>query len=284
MSNQVYTYDFRQCNLGEGSLWHPMRKQLFWFDINNKQLQSQTMGIPLTWQFDQYVSAAGWIDYNRLLIASESMLFTFDLKNNKKFKICFLEADNKSTRANDGRADPWGGFWISTMGKQAECGLGSIYRYFKGNLVKLYSGLTIPNAICFSPDKKFAYYTDTPKRIIMRQVLNRNGWPKGKSEKFIDLSKYELNPDGAVVDSAGYLWNAQWASSQVSRYSPNGELVECIKLPVKQPTCPCFGGVDFQTLYCTSASENLLKPLRLDGSVQAFVTSGKGQPEFKVIL
>ena len=170
------------------------------------------------------------------------------------------------------------------MGKQAEYELGAIYRYFQGTLVKLYSGLTIPNAICFSPDRKFAYYTDTPKRVIMRQHLNSNGWPDGRSEEFIDLRKDELNPDGAVVDAAGYLWNAQWASSQISRYSPDGTYVESIKLPLSQPTCPAFGGPGFQTLYCTSASENLYLPSELDGSVQAFVTAEKGQPEYQVLL
>jgi len=32
------------------------------------------------------------------------------------------EAGNPITRSNDGRADPFGGFWIETMGKQAEPG------------------------------------------------------------------------------------------------------------------------------------------------------------------
>ena len=26
-------FDDRRCELGEGPLWHPVREQLFWFDI-----------------------------------------------------------------------------------------------------------------------------------------------------------------------------------------------------------------------------------------------------------
>jgi 2-dehydro-3-deoxyphosphogalactonate aldolase len=34
--------------------------------------------------------------------------------------LCALEAENPLTRSNDGRADPQGGFWIGTMGKNAQ--------------------------------------------------------------------------------------------------------------------------------------------------------------------
>lgn len=37
----VTTFDPRSCHLGEGPLWHPTRNQLFWFDINNKQMLSR---------------------------------------------------------------------------------------------------------------------------------------------------------------------------------------------------------------------------------------------------
>ncbi|MFN3605708.1 MAG: SMP-30/gluconolactonase/LRE family protein, partial [Cypionkella sp.] len=34
-------YDDRPCALGEGPLWHPLRKQLFWFDILACKLHSR---------------------------------------------------------------------------------------------------------------------------------------------------------------------------------------------------------------------------------------------------
>ena len=92
------------------------------------------------WQFDEHVSAAGWIDHDRLLIASETRLFSFNLATQAQQTVVALEAKDPRTRSNDGRADPWGGFWIGTMGKQAEAGLGGIYRYYQGTLRPLYSG------------------------------------------------------------------------------------------------------------------------------------------------
>ena len=178
MTPQVF--DPRACRLGEGALWHPLREQLFWFDILGKRLLSRTGKTPLEWRFEEHVSAAGWVDSGRLLIASETALFLFDLNDGTRTDVVPLEADNPVTRSNDGRADPWGGFWIGTMGKNAEAGAGAIYRYYKGKLRRLFTNITISNAICFSPDTHYAYFTDTRTRCIMRQALGAEGWPNGE--------------------------------------------------------------------------------------------------------
>ena len=52
-------FDARSCTLGEGPLWHPERNQLFWFDIIGKKMMSRADNIPLEWQFEHHVSAAG---------------------------------------------------------------------------------------------------------------------------------------------------------------------------------------------------------------------------------
>ena len=160
-------FDDTQCTLGEGPLWHPLRGTLFWFDILGKRLHSKAG----QWQFDDYVSAAGWVDADRLIIASQTALIRFDLSDGSQTPLCPLEADNPVTRSNDGRADPQGGFWIGTMGINAEPGAGAIYRYFKGELRQLFAPVTISNAICFAPDGKTAYFTDTPTQKIMRVAL-----------------------------------------------------------------------------------------------------------------
>ena len=45
-------FDQRSCTLGEGPLWHPERKQLFWFDIINKKLMTLVNSTVLEWKFD----------------------------------------------------------------------------------------------------------------------------------------------------------------------------------------------------------------------------------------
>ena len=98
---------------------------------------TQEAGEQKSWDFSEHVSAAGWVDHDTLLIASETGLWRFSLTTGRKDLVVALEADNPITRSNDGRADPWGGFWIGTMGKRAEPGAGAIYRFWQGALRRL---------------------------------------------------------------------------------------------------------------------------------------------------
>ncbi|MBV1787642.1 SMP-30/gluconolactonase/LRE family protein [Marinobacterium sp. D7] len=255
----VKTYDERPCTLGEGALWHPERQQLFWFDIlGNTLMTLNDEGVADQWHFDEHVSAAGWIDRDTLLIASESGLYRFDIDTGAREPVCPLEADNPVTRSNDGRADPRGGFWIGTMGKAAEPNAGAIYRYYRGELRRLIAPLTIPNAICFSPEGRYGYFADTAKGAIWRVELDgESGWPAGEPELFIDCRREGVNPDGAVVDSEGRLWNAQWGASRIACYDPDGQFVTAIAFPTEQISCPAFGGADFSRLFATSAREGM---------------------------
>lgn len=272
-----------RCRLGEGPLWHPLREQLFWFDILGRRLLTRVDQQETYWQFEDCVSAAGWVDRDTLLMASAKGLWRFSIETGQRDLIQPLEAEENRTRSNDGRADPWGGFWIGTMGYQAEPGLGAIYRFYRGEVRRLFDGVTISNAICFAPDRSCAYFADTAKGQILRQPLApQDGWPLGAPELFLDLSTGDFGVDGAVVDAAGNLWNAQWGAGRVACYSPEGALLETVSIPTPQASCPAFGGQDLDRLYITSASEDDLPA----PAGQTFVArvGARGQREHQVIL
>lgn len=277
-------FDARLCTLGEGPLWHPERGQLFWFDILGRRLLSRDGDRPLEWRFDECVSAAGWVDRDTLLIASETGLHRFDITSGRRELVLPLEAGNATTRSNDGRADAFGGFWIGTMGKKAEAGAGAIYRYYRGRIEKLYDGITIPNAICFAPDGRTAYLADTKKGRIQRQSLDSEGWPQGKPEVFVDLRGEGLNPDGAVCDIEGGVWNAQWGASRVARYLPDGTLDQVIAVDGHHSSCPAFGGPRMTTLFITTAREGIATPTESDGPVYVAQVIVAGLREHRVVL
>ena len=281
----VSIYDATNCLLGEGPLWHPERGELFWFDILGKRLHRKGQH----WDFGEYVSAAGWVDHDILLVASQTALSRFDLTTGKATRVCDLEADNPVTRSNDGRADPWGGFWIGTMGINAEPEAGAIWRFYKGELRRVVTPVTISNAICFAPDRSHAYYADTPTQQIMKVPLNpETGWPNGPASVHVDLTGTPHKPDGAVVDMAGNLWSAQWGSARVACYGPDGVFLHAIEVPASQATCPAFGGADMQTLHCTSAAVGLsqaeMAAAPSSGCTFAVRTDTTGQREHQVII
>ena len=272
-----------KCILGEGAFWHPERAQFFWFDILGKKLLTVVNGEEHHWDFDECVSAAGWVDHDTLILASASALWKFDLTTGEQEFLHSLEADNAVTRSNDGRADPWGGFWIGTMGYNAEPGAGAIYRYYKGELRTLVPDVTITNAICFAPDRSCAYYVDTAKGQVMRQPLApTDGWPEGAPEVFLDLADEDFGADGAVVDANGNFWNAQWGASRVACYAPDGRLLEVIPVTTPQASCPAFGGADLSTLYVTTAADGVEDADA--GKTFAIETNARGQREHQVIL
>jgi sugar lactone lactonase YvrE len=281
-------FDTTPCTLGEGPLWHPERRQLFWFDILEKRLLTRQGDETRYWQFDGCVSAAGWIDPTRLLIASETGLATFDLDTGATEQVAAIEADIPHTRSNDGRADPQGGFWIGTMGKGLERGAGAIYRYYRGELRRLFDDITVPNAICFAPDGRAGYFADTMQRRIWRQGLDTQGWPEGAPEVFVDMKTEALSPDGAVVDADGVLWNAQWGAGRVAAYGPDGRFLHAIAFDAEKTTCPAFGGPDLGTLFCTSACEGMSADERAAhpgaGATFAVQVGARGQAEHRVIL
>jgi sugar lactone lactonase YvrE len=62
-----------------------------------------------------------------------------------------------------------------------------------------------------------------------------------------------------TADAEGCLWIAFWDGWSVRRFSPQGELLDRIDVPVAKPTSCVFGGPDLDQLFITSASIGLSK-------------------------
>ena len=276
-----------RCQLGEGPFWHPLQDRLFWFDILNKTLYSATSaGIMVDrFIFETTVSAAGVIDADNLAIASAVGIYRLNLKTDTRELIAPLEADVPGNRSNDGRVGPSGNLWIGTMSMKdsATTASGALYHVRSGTLTKLRGDIHVPNATCFSPDGRRAYFTDGMTRQIQSISIDpRTGLPNGPWQDFAAVEA-PAEPDGAIIDSEGFMWNAEWRGGRVVRYSPTGKIDRIVKVPVSQPTCPALGGKDLKTLYITSAREYLtpeqLAAEPLAGGVFAIEVDVPGLPE-----
>lgn len=290
MSRAADLFDARPCGLGEGALWHPGRQTLYWFDITGRRLLWRGPEGPGALDLPEMHSAAAAVagDAGALLVASETGLWRLRLADGARSLVCPLEAGDPRTRSNDGRADPQGGFWIGTMGKALEPGAGSIWRWHRGELRRLWSGITIPNAIAFDPGGAAACFADTPTGRVMRVALDPEGWPQGEPAVFLDLRGEGLNPDGAVTDADGALWVACWGAGRVAAWGRDGRPRGAVTVAAPHASCPAFGGPDLGTLFVTTARAGMdaaaLAAHPLAGAVFAAPGAGRGRAEAAVAL
>lgn len=279
-----------RCHLGEGPTYDATTDTAWWFDIVERRLFEARLdsGRVTIHSLDVMGSALGRIDAQRQLLAADDGLYVRGLADAQMSLYRPLEADNAATRSNDARVHPSGTFWIGTMGRKAEQGLGAIYALHRGELTRLYQHVTIPNAICFSPDGAAGYFADTGKNVLYRVELDAaTGLPRGEPAALV-TRRSGGGIDGAVVDADGLIWNARWGGGCIDVYSPQGEHLRSLRVPARQSSCPAFIGRDFSRLLVTSAWQGMAEDAkRADPDhgrtfVLDIATRGRPEPDVKL--
>ncbi len=272
---------------GEGIFWSEREQRVYWTDIEGCEV----------WRFDPVTETAEHFkvperlcaftvrEDGTLLAAFASGLALYNLHTKERTNLTEFEPE-LPTRFNDGRVDRQGRFVVGGMENTASAKISSVVRVNADFSVEtLISGVSCANSTCFSPDGEYMYFADTPTNELCQY---RYG-DEGVSERRVihDCSDRPGHPDGSTVDSQGYLWNAEWNGHFVTRYSPEGEVVEEIKLPVWNPTCVALGGKDLDTRYITSSrqmmDDAMLEKCPTAGGLFSVKVSVPGvpEPEFK---
>lgn len=278
------------CHLGEGPTYDVATDTAWWFDIREGRLFEAHLseGSIRIHALGRMASALGRIDAERQLVVAEDGCYVRTLSDGAMTLFCPLEADNPATRSNDCRVHQSGTFWIGTMGRKAERGLGAIYALHRGEISLLYGQVTIPNAICFSPDGTVGYFADTGKNTLFRVDLDAaTGLPRGEPVALI-TGRGGGGIDGAVVDADGLIWNARWDGGCIDVYDPQGQHVRSLRVPARQSSCPAFIGQDFSRLLVTSAWQGMTEEAkRADpdhGRTFVLDVAARGRPEPDVRL
>jgi sugar lactone lactonase len=279
-----------RCHLGEGPTYDAASDTAWWFDILEGRLFEAHLasGEVRIHQLGRMASALARVDAERQLIATEDGLYIRFVADGAMTLYRALEADNAVTRSNDARVHPSGTFWIGTMGRRAEAGAGAIYALHRGEISQLFAEVTIPNAICFSPDGALGYFADTAKNVLYRVALDPvTGLPRGAPELLLK-HRGVGGLDGAVVDADGLIWNARWGGGCIDVYSPFGEHLRSLQVPARQSSCPAFVGADLSRLLVTSAWQGMDEAARAadpeHGRTFLLEAAARGLPEPNVKL
>ena len=246
--------------LGESPFWHPIRKSLFWVDIEPGILHEQKLDSERTdtWKVGKKIAVILSQTGSQLLIGAQDGISRFDLSTGELNLIIPLTVGQPSLRCNDGSFDSKGNIWVGNMDMQGTEGLGNLYRIgVEGKTNKVLDGLTIPNGLVFSLDHERMYFIDTPTRTVKSYLVDSNA--NFSFEKIVITVPENMGmPDGMTIDNQGMLWIALYGGASVSRWNPiNGALLETIAIPALQVTSCCFVGEDLDELMVTTARENM---------------------------
>lgn len=243
--------------LGEGPVWVAREAALYWLDIKGlKIFRLDSRGVRTEWPTPFRIGSIAPRKSGGFIAGTEKGIAAIDPEA-ARFDILFNpEEDLPSNRFNDGKLDRQGRFWAGTMDDSEKSATGSLYRIDRDlSCTAVDRGYKVTNGPAFSPDGKRMYHNDSARQVTY--VFDLEGEQLGERSVFLQFKEGEGYPDGMTVDSEGCLWVALWDGWCVRRYSPAGEWMETVKMPVARPTSCAFGGLDLDRLYISSASIGL---------------------------
>ena len=272
--------------LGEVPVWDVAEQALYWVDIEGRLLQRYTpsTGAVERWAMPERIACFALRESGGLIVAFASGIAFYDLETGEIDWIARPEADRPGNRFNEGKCDRRGRFWTGSMDDGLTRRSGALYRVDPDRSVEMVlDGVGVSNSIVWSPDDRDFYVADTLEGVIWRFDFDAEAGRISNRRAIVDLRGSGFGPDGSTVDAEGCLWNAQWGGWRVARYSPEGELLRTVPLPVQKPTNCIFGGPDLATLYVTSAVADLdgaaLAAQPLAGGLFALDVGVAGLPE-----
>lgn len=251
---------------GEGPLWHPVERKLYWGDITEGELyryDPATGCHELVFRADQMFGGYTFQADGSILLFMEEGRIGVLRDCNLEIAVDGIPGEEEN-RFNDVIADPEGRVFCGTMCKDSDKAmdgesLGSLYLLeTDGSIRKILDGIAISNGLGFTPDLTGLYYTDTPTRAIWLFDYDRSTGSIRNQRDFTSTDDPDADglPDGMTVDSEGYVWSARVLTGQIHRYSPSGELALSIDFPCDMVSSAVFGGENMEDLYVTTISAN----------------------------
>jgi len=267
--------------LGESPFWHPHEQTLYWLDIAGKQILRANLsrGTVEAWDMPSEPGCMAPVKGGGLVIALRHGVFVARAWGAALSLLVQLDYDPAQMRANDGKCDAQGRFWVGTIDETRVAKNAGLYCIDAHSTaggapevickISANAGMTTANGLAFSPDDRTLYWADTPshtvwawdfdlhqadmtrQRVFAQFATKPAGWQAQPARP--DNGGYGGRPDGAAVDVQGNYWVALYEGQRVCQFAPDGRLLNSIAVPLQSPTMPCFGGADLQTLYLTSA-------------------------------
>lgn len=244
--------------LGEGPVWVEAELALYSVDINGRKLfRLDEAGRQREWPTPLRVGSIVPRARGGFIAGTDQGIASVDLERERFEIIARPEQHLPHNRFNDGKVDRQGRFWAGTMDDRERGSAGSLYRIDPDlSCTAIDGGYGITNGPAFSPDGRRMYHSDTLRQVTYAFDLDAQGNASNR-RVFLHFGTGDGHPDGMTVDREGCLWIAFWGGWCVRRFSPEGEMLQTIAMPIEQPSSCAFGGAALDRLYVTSATKGL---------------------------
>ncbi len=152
-------------------------------------------------------------------------------------------AHNKGCyRFNDGACNPQGRFITGLMHEGPNREAGALYRYDSElNAQAIQRNIALPNGLAWSEDGHTLFFVDSIARSIFRAAYTPNGELEAVM-RFAETPAELGRPDGIALNRAGELWVCMFNGGCLLRYDSNGNLSECVAMPVPRPPVAALAG------------------------------------------
>ena len=272
--------------LGEGPLWDVDEQRIYWIDsFGCKVFRAAPDGSEVeSWNVPDKIGSMALRRKGGAVVSLRTGFHFLDLKSGDCELIVDPEPDKETTRLNDGKVDKRGRFVAGSMDMTEASDAGALYRLDPDlTCHQIEDHIIVSNAPCWSPDGGTFYFTDTWSGELWAYDYDQDQGTLSNKRVFVKAKpsdpadKYAV-PDGATVDSEGYVWNALVYGGEIIRYAPDGSEERRFAMPVKKVTSVNFGGPELDVLYVTSMAEPPLPHLPQDGPLggSLFAVTGLG--------
>jgi sugar lactone lactonase YvrE len=258
--------------LAEGPVWDPSRRRVLWVDIPEGlvlvgRLQDGQLDIEARHAFQSFVGATAVAGDGSVLVA-ETRTLTRVASDGTRTSTGPIGAVGPRDRFNDGLCDARGRFVVGTLSLTGDHHSQRLLQVGAEATV-LDDGLGLSNGLAFSPDGATLYSVDSMPGTVWRRDYDHDTGRTGTRSLLIDL--HDCTPDGLTVDIDGQLWLAVWGRGEVRCYSPEGALLDTIRVPAPHTSSVAFVGDDLDQLVITTARDELtdvqLREFPLSGSL-----------------
>lgn len=248
-----------QAGLGESPVWSSDENCIWWVDIEGHQLlrTEANSGATQAWPTPEEIGFVTPGKDDAIFVGMETGLFSFKSATGT-FQLVH-NLNKKNIRFNDATTDAAGRLWAGTMHMENNAPVGTLYRIDPDlGVHAIETGFMTLNGLAVDTTRQRLYFSDSHPTVqtIWKCDLDIASGKLGEKQVFARLHDLDGRPDGGAVDDEGNYWIAGVGGGKAFYvYSPDGELLAEIAMPMESPTKLAFGGADQSSVFITSKGD-----------------------------